>query len=143
LGLFVCLFQDRVSLCSPGCPGTHSVDQDGLELRNPPASASRVLGLKVCIPCPATFLVFLLLKSEYSWFESCRCLVYSLKFFGTHSEDSDVYQFPATLKHLARKLFRTENNTTQNRIRLGMVVHAFNLSTREAEAGGFLSSRPA
>jgi hypothetical protein len=24
------------------------VDQDGLELRNPPASASRVLGLKVC-----------------------------------------------------------------------------------------------
>jgi hypothetical protein len=25
----------------------------------------------------------------------------------------------------------------------GMVVHAFNSSTREAEAGGFLSSRPA
>jgi hypothetical protein len=38
--LFVFLFfQDRVSLCSPGCPGTHSVDQTGLELRNPPASA--------------------------------------------------------------------------------------------------------
>ena len=31
---FVCLFRDRVSLCSPGCPGTHSVDQAGLELRN-------------------------------------------------------------------------------------------------------------
>ena len=42
------LFRDRVSLCSPGCPGTHSVDQAGLKLRNPPASASRVLGLKVC-----------------------------------------------------------------------------------------------
>jgi hypothetical protein len=41
-------FQDRVSLCSPGCPGTHFVDQAGLELRNPPASASQVLGLKVC-----------------------------------------------------------------------------------------------
>jgi hypothetical protein len=39
-------FRDRVSLCSPGCPGTHSVDQAGLELRNPPASASQVLGLK-------------------------------------------------------------------------------------------------
>jgi hypothetical protein len=38
--------RDRVSLCSPGCPGTHSVDQAGLELRNPPAAASRVLGLK-------------------------------------------------------------------------------------------------
>ena len=41
-------FRDRVSLCSPGCPGTHFVDQAGLELRNLPASASRVLGLKVC-----------------------------------------------------------------------------------------------
>ena len=27
-----------VSLCSPGCPGIHSVDQAGLELRNLPAS---------------------------------------------------------------------------------------------------------
>ncbi|GAB1293554.1 Carboxylesterase 4A [Apodemus speciosus] len=36
----------RVSLYSPGCPGTHSVDQTGLELRNLPASASQVLGLK-------------------------------------------------------------------------------------------------
>jgi hypothetical protein len=41
-------FRDRVSLCSPGCPGTHFVDQADLELRNSPASASRVLGLKVC-----------------------------------------------------------------------------------------------
>jgi hypothetical protein len=39
-------FRDKVSLCSPGCPGTHSVDQAGFELRNPPAS--RVLGLKAC-----------------------------------------------------------------------------------------------
>ena len=40
--LFVCLFilRGRISLCSPGCPGTHSVDQAGLELRDPPASAS-------------------------------------------------------------------------------------------------------
>ena len=46
---FVCLFfRDRVSLYSHGCPGTHFVDQAGLELRNPPAYASRVLGLKVC-----------------------------------------------------------------------------------------------
>ena len=53
---FVCLFgwlvglvfQDRVSLCSPGFPGTHSVDQAGLQLRNLPASASQVLGLQAC-----------------------------------------------------------------------------------------------
>jgi hypothetical protein len=47
----VCLFvfsHDRVSLCSPGCPGTHSVDQADLKLRNLPASASQVLGLKAC-----------------------------------------------------------------------------------------------
>jgi hypothetical protein len=65
LGFFVCLFvcflfcfvlffvfRDRVSLCSPDCPGTHFVDQAGLELRNPPASASQVLGLKVCATTP-------------------------------------------------------------------------------------------
>ncbi|GAB1293532.1 Telomere repeats-binding bouquet formation protein 1 [Apodemus speciosus] len=38
----------RVSLYSPGCPRTHCVDQAGLELRNPPAFASQVLGLKAC-----------------------------------------------------------------------------------------------
>ncbi|GAB1298325.1 T-complex protein 1 subunit epsilon [Apodemus speciosus] len=39
---------DKVSLCSPGRPETYSVDQAGLKLRNPPASASQVLGLKAC-----------------------------------------------------------------------------------------------
>jgi hypothetical protein len=37
---FFLVFRDRVSLYSPGCPETHFVDQAGLELRNPPASAS-------------------------------------------------------------------------------------------------------
>ena len=46
--LFVFFFQDRVSLYSPGYTGTHSVDQTGLKLRNLPASASQVLGLKTC-----------------------------------------------------------------------------------------------
>ena len=45
---WICFFQDRVSLYSPGYPGTHSVDQSGLELINLPASASPVLELKVC-----------------------------------------------------------------------------------------------
>ncbi|GAB1297090.1 Exocyst complex component 7 [Apodemus speciosus] len=39
----------RVSLYSSGCPGTHFVDQAGVELRNLPASASQALGLKVSI----------------------------------------------------------------------------------------------
>ena len=37
------LYWDRVSLCSPGSPGTHSVEQAGL--RDPPASASLPLPL--------------------------------------------------------------------------------------------------
>jgi hypothetical protein len=59
LFLFLLLFfQDRVSLYSPGCPGTHFVDQAGLELRNPPAFASPVLGLKVCATTPARYGIF-------------------------------------------------------------------------------------
>jgi hypothetical protein len=42
--LFIYLFiWDRVSPCSPGCPGTHSVDQAGLELRNSPASEVKIV----------------------------------------------------------------------------------------------------
>jgi hypothetical protein len=37
---FDLVFQDRVSLYSPSSPRTHFVDQAGLELRNPSASAS-------------------------------------------------------------------------------------------------------
>jgi hypothetical protein len=45
-------------LCSPGYPGTHSVDQAGLELRNPPASAFEVLGLKACATTPSLIFFF-------------------------------------------------------------------------------------
>jgi hypothetical protein len=44
--ILVFVFQDWVSLCSPCCPRTYSVDQAGLELRALPASAFQVLGLK-------------------------------------------------------------------------------------------------
>ena len=50
---------NRVSLCIPGCPGTHCLDQAGLELRDPPASASQVLGLKAC--ATATWLIHIYL----------------------------------------------------------------------------------
>lgn len=47
--LLVCLFVfESVSLCSPGYPGTSSIDQAGLGLRDPPASASQMLRLKAC-----------------------------------------------------------------------------------------------
>jgi hypothetical protein len=60
--IFFCffVFQDRVSLCSPGCPGTHFIDQAGLELRNPSASTSQVLGLKVYATMPGSILIFIM-----------------------------------------------------------------------------------
>jgi hypothetical protein len=56
---FFLVFQDRFSLCSSGCPGTHFVDQASLELRNSPASASQVLGLKACATTPDCVIIFL------------------------------------------------------------------------------------
>jgi hypothetical protein len=67
--LFV--FQDRVSLCSPGCPGAHSVDQAGLELRNPPASGSQVLGLKACATTWQLLLFFMRYKVGIKTRASC------------------------------------------------------------------------
>jgi hypothetical protein len=57
--LFVCLFVCFVLFCFlrqgfSGCPGTHSVEKAGLELRNQPASASQVLGLKACDTLPGS-----------------------------------------------------------------------------------------
>ena len=74
-------FQDRVSLYSPGCPGTHSVDQAGFELRNLPASASQELGLKVCATIAwlaidifkKDFLFYVYLK--YRFLPVCVCLL--------------------------------------------------------------------
>jgi hypothetical protein len=50
------VLRDRLSLCSPGCPGTYSIDQAGLELTEHP-SASSSLELKE--PRPATLLFYL------------------------------------------------------------------------------------
>jgi hypothetical protein len=50
---------------SPGCPGTHFVDQAGLELRNQPASASQVLGLKRVPPLPGLYFIFY--NEEMTW----------------------------------------------------------------------------
>ena len=56
--LFCFVFPDRVSLCIPGSPGTHSVDQAGLKLRYVNASASQVLGLKTCTTMPGSKAIF-------------------------------------------------------------------------------------
>jgi hypothetical protein len=63
--LFV--FRDRVSLYSPGCPGTHFVEKTGLEIRNQPASASRVLGLKACATMSNFTLIFICVPTKVLW----------------------------------------------------------------------------
>ena len=53
-----------LSMCSPGCPGTHFVDQADLELRNLPASAFKVLRLKMCAPPPSLKVCCFLFASK-------------------------------------------------------------------------------
>jgi hypothetical protein len=56
--LFFCFcFWDRVSLCSPGCPGTHFVDQAGLELKF------------ACLCLPSSGIKGVLVKSYEEKFE--------------------------------------------------------------------------
>ena len=80
-------FGDKVSLCSPSCLGTHSVDQAGLELRNPPASASQVLGLKACTTTAERIDPFLspCTKLKSKWFK-------------------ELHIKPETLKHIEEKV---------------------------------------
>ena len=65
---------EMVSLCSPSCPGTHSVDQTDLELGNPPASASEVQGLKACATT-ARLLAFSISQKQRLLTEIADCLV--------------------------------------------------------------------
>jgi hypothetical protein len=65
--------QDRVSLCSPGCPGTHFVDQAGLRLRNLPTSASQVLESKACTTTARPVAYVLTLASCYLTLSSATC----------------------------------------------------------------------
>ena len=57
-------FWDRFSLCSSGCPGTHSVDQADLRLRD-----SQLLGLKMCTTM--TDLFSFLEKGYLYYFQLC------------------------------------------------------------------------
>jgi hypothetical protein len=90
-----CFFRDRVSLYSSGCPGTHSVDQTILKLRNPPASASasasQVLGLKVCAHYPGRLHLFsdaIANVCHLSWFRFdsliCDSMNVCNKYFSKH-----------------------------------------------------------
>ena len=92
--LFILVFEffgDRASLYSSGCPGTHSADQTGLKPRNPPASASQVLGLKACATTTRLYPIF----NRVIWFSGVQLLEFFI-YIG--------YQLPIGLK-IAKDLF--------------------------------------
>ena len=68
---FSFVFFNTGFLAHPGCPGTHFVDQAGLEHRNLPASASQVLGLKAC--ATTTWLHFF--SGKFTPFREILCSV--------------------------------------------------------------------
>ena len=86
---FLLFFLDRVSLYSPGCPGTHPVDQAGLKLRNLPASASQMLGLKV----RATISGYLLFLYQVARLGECLSVVWC---------SPGVYRAPCSLPSTAK-----------------------------------------
>jgi hypothetical protein len=60
--VFIC-FWDRISLYSPGHPGTHCIDQAVLELRDPPVSVSWLLELNACTAAWQYLLFYYCVKS--------------------------------------------------------------------------------
>jgi hypothetical protein len=118
--LFICFwFFETGFLCiAPACPGTHSVDQAGLELRNLPASASRVLGLKACATtaqlCHGIFIIFI-------------CFIIT---------GIGAYMCPSVHAEVREELAEVGSLIP------GRVAHAFNSSTPEAETGRSLKLRP-
>ena len=105
--LFILLWE-RVSLCIPSCPRTHSVDQAVREIRDLHDSASTVLGFKVCATT-ASFIYF------PSWSNSIASLMYSwvcgspmehgqlkksYSFKKTYSSSPSSYQSPLDIQLL-------------------------------------------
>ena len=92
--LSLCVW-DRDSLCSSGCPETHSVDQAGLELRDLPAPSSQVLELKACATT-----TWLLLPSFFFFFPSvgfCTVQIYVRVVFSSNPSSTSKKQFHASL----------------------------------------------
>lgn len=66
-------FFDRLSLCIPGFPGTHSVGQARQDLRNPPISVSQFLRLKTCATTANHYIsICVLLSALNFYFENCE-----------------------------------------------------------------------
>lgn len=77
--LVVAIFQERLSLCSSGCPGTYSVGQADLKPRDPSASTAQVSGMKATPVLPGEDNLLWLTVSEgfFYLFEDFCFLVFN------------------------------------------------------------------
>ena len=76
---FFCFFFDRVYLCRYGGHGTQNVYKAGEERRNPPVSASQVLGLKACATTPSALDFLTMMSCKILIKPSLAALVPSLR----------------------------------------------------------------
>lgn len=56
-------FQNKVSLCKPGCPGISSADQADHKLK-PPSPAARMLGLNLCVTTTKQEQIFMFILGD-------------------------------------------------------------------------------
>jgi hypothetical protein len=81
------------------CPGTHSVDQTGLEIRISPASASQVLRVKACATTWPEYI--LITKQAYAvdlLITRGKCFFCSFVFFFYVFETGSFYIAQAVLE---------------------------------------------
>lgn len=118
------------SLCSPNCPGTHSIDQSDLQLRDHlPVSASRVLGIKGMHPLP---------RWQYFLKHNPDCLLVQylwwyrpvIPFLEAEAEGSGVWgppQLHETLSQPQKKMFSYffRQNTPDVQVLAGVQVSSF------------------
>jgi hypothetical protein len=121
-------FWDRVSLYSSIRPGTHFVGQACLEHRNPPASASWVLGLKAfTTTCSLNDFLYSLLSKVFQSLHTEAFLNskfhYTFTTFNKASCGSQIHSFvKATSYHFQKDIVFTDqhvkckNNTKVNNI---------------------------
>lgn len=84
------LKEHRISLCSPCCPGFLHVDRAGFKLRDPPASAFYMLGLKMSSH-----------DKRYSW--TSRISLNTCKWLDPQPMDPREEQW-SDMRHLGREV---------------------------------------
>jgi hypothetical protein len=79
--------------------------------------------------------------SKEEWIQKMWC-IYTMEYYSA-IKNHEFMKFLGKLMYLEDIILDEVTESQKNSLEPGVVAHAFNPSTWEAEAGGFLSSRPA